>query len=580
MKKFTKIMALLLSCITVLNIGALAAENPAETETTVAVTEVSTTLAEETTTAIAEESTTQAKEETTTEIQQETTVPEITTTVPETTEPEVTQPEATEPEVSEPDVTEPTQPGEPEKPEITLPAAPGKVEETSKIAADGREIQWYSVNGADGYNVYLKVNDEWVLQTSTTETSAYIYGLKKMNHYTAAVKSYITVDGVNYESADYATCNVNAGGMSMTPVPKAVSTKDGIKLTWTSYGVDGYEVFYKNGDTWEFITRIEDKDTTEYLFKKAVIGEKYEFRVRAYVTTSEDTFYSYYGNITFNHTDHTQSFITLANAGKSSISVKWQEVEGAASYRVYIYKDGKWSYHKGITKTSYKITGLEASTKYKVKIRACFKNNGEVTWGKYSDTVSVTTDSKSVTAKRVSKLKKYFTDGDWSVKLTGIKDATYGEIDYTFAVKGAKVFIRYDYKNNKKVNDFEYLIDLDKETVYVIFDHNKTYYSLKADEAFSVMYSTVMMGMVLDMSNAKDVKAKTTIYSGKTAVAEIYTDKDLSAKKTYYFINDTVKAVKITYSDGSSETLKISKINDTPSSSVFKLPKGYKKLAY
>ena len=35
MKKFTKLMALILVCITVLNMGVLAAENPAETETTI-----------------------------------------------------------------------------------------------------------------------------------------------------------------------------------------------------------------------------------------------------------------------------------------------------------------------------------------------------------------------------------------------------------------------------------------------------------------------------------------------------------------------------------------------------------------
>ena len=124
------------------------------------------------------------------------------------------------------------------------------------------------------------------------------------------------------------------------------------------------------------------------------------------------------------------------------------------------------------------------------------------------------------------------------------------------------------------------LLDLTKETVYIIFDHNKTYSLLRDDEAFAILYSTVMMGMVLDLSTAKNVSAKTTVYSGKTAVAEIYTDKDLSAKKTLYFINDKIKAMKVTYSDGSSETLKISKINDTPTSSVFKLPKGYKKVSY
>ena len=88
------------------------------------------------------------------------------------------------------------------------------------------------------------------------------------------------------------------------------------------------------------------------------------------------------------------------------------------------------------------------------------------------------------------------------------------------------------------------------------------------------------MAAILDMSTAKNVTAKTTVYSDKTAVAEIYTDKELGVKKTYYFINDKVKALKVTYSDGSTESFKISKINDTPSSSVFKVPSKYKQIKY
>lgn len=559
MNKFTKIIALLLACLTVLNMGVLAAENPAETESG---SEVITTLPEETTTTEVQE------EETTTEVQEEpTTEPEIPTTTPELSEPETTLPEETEPT-------------NPENPDIVLPEAPAKVEETPKLAADGREIKWSYVAQADGYNVYLEVDGEWVFQTSTEETSAYIYGLKRMHSYNVAVKSYVIYDGIKYESAQQCTGMINAGGMGIYPSLTTTSLENGIRITWTKFGVDGYELFQKIGDTWEYVAKIDDPNTTEYIFKDAVIGEEYTFRLRVYVSNEFDTYYSTGNAATHVHTDHTQVYITSSVVGKASVTLKWKKVEGAASYRVYIYKNGKWVYYKGITKTSYKITDLEASTKYKIKIKACFKNDGKVTWGKYSDTLTVTTKSKTVKSYRVGKLKDYFTDGDWSVKLTGLKDPDYGSLDYTFAVKGSKVFVRYDFKSNKKIQDFEYLIDLDKEKVYTIFDHNKTYVLLKDEDAFSVLYSTVVMGMILDMSNAKKVSAKTTVYSGKTAVAEIYTDSDLSAKKTCYFINDKIKAIKVTYSDGSSETFKISYIKDTPSSSVFKLPKGYKKVSY
>ena len=50
--------------------------------------------------------------------------------------------------------------------------------------------------------------------------------------------------------------------------------------------------------------------------------------------------------------------------------------------------------------------------------------------------------------------------------------------------------------------------------------------------------------------------------------------------KTNPEAREQVKALKVAYADGSTETMKISKVNDTPSSSVFKIPSGYKKIAY
>ncbi len=570
MKKLTKILAVLLACITVFSSASMAAEGDTAEETTTAVTEeittttaqeeTTTTVQEETTTAVLEETTTEAQEETTTEVPEETTtaVQEETTTTPEE---EITT-------------------TQPEKPDVVLPPAPTRISE-GRFVNGGREISWPYVAQADGYDVYLKIDGEWVLQTSTTERSIYLTGLLKCNWYDVAVKSYIIVDGVKYDSEEYCTGIVNGGGFVSGPVIKAISAENGIKLTWNELlGSSGYELYLKQDGKLTLIKSFDDIKITEYIYEDAVLGQEYEFLIKAYVTTPDGLQYSPSEVVKLVYTDHTKAVITLKNPSASTVYIKWQEVDNAASYRVYIYKNGKWIYYKGIKKTEYKIKDLEASTKYKIKVRACFKNDGEVTWGTYSDTVSVTTDSKKVKSYRVGKLKKYFTDGDWSVKVTGLKDEDYGTFDYTLAVKGNKIFVRYDFKNNKNVRDFEYLIDADKEKVYVIFDDDKTYAIFKDDDAYGVVYSVVMMAAILDMSDAKNVTAKTTIYSGKTAVAEIYTDKELGIKKTYYFINDKVKALKVTYADGSTETMKISKINDTPSSSVFKLPSGYKKITY
>lgn len=626
MKKLTKILSLLLVCIIVLNIGVLAADNAADTETTEALTEVTTTLpeestteettttqqteesttaAEETSTEIAEESTTAvedttttateesttAGEETTTEASEEsTTAPEETTThlqEESTTAGEVTTIAPTEEDTTagsgdtettqptEPDVTDPT---EPEKPDVTLPEAPAKVEQGTYSYGRAR-IDWDKVESADGYDVYIKKGDEWVF-VDGGDIKYYVFEDMLYNSkYEVGVKSYITVEGEKYLSENMTTATiVTPTEMPVTSFSGGSSFRNKISIYWNmDGGASGYRIYIRKNSKW---VKLEDVyDTGIYDFENALPGKAYKFGIKAFAKGTEGTVYSSLKTITITCEDYSETYLKASTLTSSSITVKWDKVIGASSYRVYIYKNGKWSYYKGITKTSYKITGLEASTKYKIKVKPCFKADGEVVWGSYSNTVSATTKGKTVKAFRVGQLKKYFTDGDWSVKVTGLKDQGYGSFDYTIAVKGNKAFVRYDFKNNN-VNDFEYLIDVDKETAYVIYDANKTYILLNDDDAFAVAYSAALMAAVLDMSTAKGVTAKTTVYSGKTAVAEIYTDKDLDAKKTYYFINDKIKALKITYSDGSSETLKISSINDTPSSSVFSIPKGYKKVSY
>ena len=213
-------------------------------------------------------------------------------------------------------------------------------------------------------------------------------------------------------------------------------------------------------------------------------------------------------------------------------------------------------------------------------MRAYYQANGKTTWGTYSDVLTVTTKSKTVKASRVANLKKYFTDDTWSVKLSNMVDNDGYKFDYTLAVKGNKIYVAYDYKDNKAMRDFEYLIDIDKEMVYLIFDDKKTYSVLDDYTASVVAYSAAVMGCVLDMSNAKNVTAKTAVYSGKTGIAESYKDKEYNINKTYYFIDEKIAGLTVTYSDGTKESFKISKITNTPLASLFKVPSGYKKVAY
>lgn len=542
MKKHVQILSMIMALVMAFALGAYATENSDITESTTAVQEETTTLPDAT----------EPEEETT--AQPDTTAPEEETT-------------------TEPEVTDPT---EPEKPEIVLPKAP----EFPEIYTNSdmlTEINWIHEGEATGFTVYMYEKDQWKALGDTTANEYFLDTLLYNSTYKFAIKAYIEVDGVRYYSETQAEITEKTYANPNTPEKLTVkATKDGAKISWSSVkGITGYVVYIKNGSSWERLTTLKGKDKTTYTYKKVKAGGSYWFAVRAYVSGTNGKKYSSRLAKRYEHPDFTKAKITSKTADSSSVTLKWDKVEDATGYRVYVYKNNKWTYYKGIKKTTYKVTGLEASTKYKFKVRAYFKADGKTTWGTYSDEVSATTKAKSVKAKYISKLKKYFTDGDWCITLGGLKDDIGFDYTMTLAVKGDDIYVKYDYKESL-ISDFAYLIQMKKERVYLIRYKAKTYERLPEDEALETAITFSALAMIFDMESAKGVQAKATTYGGKAAIAEIYTDKTLDIKKTYYFVGDSLKALKFTYADGSSETFKSIKITDTPSDSYFKLPSGYK----
>lgn len=83
-----------------------------------------------------------------------------------------------------------------------------------------------------------------------------------------------------------------------------------------------------------------------------------------------------------------------ASKTKNTITLKWDEVEGADMYRVYKYnpETKKYEKYKNVKNPKCKITDLEAGTKYKFKVVSYDKNeDGKYVKGETSKAVSVTT---------------------------------------------------------------------------------------------------------------------------------------------------------------------------------------------
>lgn len=88
-------------------------------------------------------------------------------------------------------------------------------------------------------------------------------------------------------------------------------------------------------------------------------------------------------------------------AETASLTVSWKKLHNAKSYKVYIYKSGKWRLAGKTTKTSYKIKKLASGTRYTIKVAAVNKFGQ----GKYSQQVYTAAKPEKVKLKSVSRYR-------------------------------------------------------------------------------------------------------------------------------------------------------------------------------
>ena len=98
-----------------------------------------------------------------------------------------------------------------------------------------------------------------------------------------------------------------------------------------------------------------------------------------------------------------------ASQSTTAINLKWNKVTGADGYRIYMYntKTKKWDAVKTVSAStlSYKVKDLKEGTKYKFKIKAYKKVNGETIWGKATDVFETATKCKTPSIKKLTTTK-------------------------------------------------------------------------------------------------------------------------------------------------------------------------------
>ncbi len=97
--------------------------------------------------------------------------------------------------------------------------------------------------------------------------------------------------------------------------------------------------------------------------------------------------------------------VKLAGRAADALRISWNKDASADGYIVDIYKDGKWARAAKITSnatTTYRASGLKASTVYKFRVRAYKMEGKTAVYGAYSSTVSARTNPSVMTGAKLS----------------------------------------------------------------------------------------------------------------------------------------------------------------------------------
>ena len=206
---------------------------------------------------------------------------------------------------------------------------------------------------------------------------------------------------------------------SVSGVKLAGRAADALRVSWDrNTSADGYIVeIYKDG-AWARAGKITTDSTTDFKVTGLNASTFYKFRVRAYKMSGNTAVYSDYGTTLTARTN--PSVITgakLAGRAADALRISWDRNTSADGYIVEIYKDGAWSRAGKITTdstTDFRVTGLKASTVYKLRVRA-YKMSGTVAYyGNYSAEVTARTNPSVMTGVKIGGTAKDALRINWS----------------------------------------------------------------------------------------------------------------------------------------------------------------------
>ena len=206
-----------------------------------------------------------------------------------------------------------------------------------------------------------------------------------------AGEQYAKDNGFDYEWLDKPTLAKVSG------VKLSGRAADALRINWSkNASADGYIVEMYQGGKWARVAKITNNSTATFKKSGLKAGAVYKFRIRAYKTDSKTAVYGAYSAELAARTN--PSVIKGAKLGgraADALRINWSKNASADGYIVEMYKGGKWVRAAKITNnssTTFKKSGLKASSVYKFRVRAYKMSGSTALYGNYSATVTARTN--------------------------------------------------------------------------------------------------------------------------------------------------------------------------------------------
>ena len=179
-----------------------------------------------------------------------------------------------------------------------------------------------------------------------------------------------------------------SSNLATPKISKTENVNGGVKLTWSKVkGAEKYRVYYKGSKGW---TRMVDTTSTSYIDKDVSSGKNYTYTVRC-INSSATKFTSGYDSKGKSIKYVSAPEISKTESTYNSITLNWDNVNGAEKYRVYRRGEKGWSRLFDTTSTTFTDTNLYADTEYTYTVRCINSSANKFTSGYNSKGFTVTT---------------------------------------------------------------------------------------------------------------------------------------------------------------------------------------------